>query len=143
MNLKRPYWLLMFISLGCLVLGYAGWIFLAGHYTKSQPDSQFWIFVAADFLAPFGIIGFFSSLLWMFASGCMNLKRPYWLLMVVSLGCLMLGYSDWMLFAPHDTKSEPDVRFWIFTAAYFLAPFGVIGFFSSLLWMLVSGFRKH
>jgi hypothetical protein len=60
--------------------------------------------------------------------------------MFISLACLILGYADWMIFAPHDTKSTPSV---IFMAAYFVVPFGVIGFFSSLLWMLVSGFRKH
>jgi hypothetical protein len=73
----------------------------------------------------------------------MSFKRPYWLLMFISLGCLVAGYADWMILAPHTTKSEPDLWFWIFAASYFVTPFGVIGFFSSLLWMLVSGFRKH
>ena len=73
----------------------------------------------------------------------MNFKRPYWLLMFISLGCLVLGYAGWMIFAPPDTKSEPDLRFWIFVAAYFVVAFGVVGFFSSLLWMFASGFRKH
>jgi hypothetical protein len=74
----------------------------------------------------------------------MNFKRPYWLLLFISLGCLVLGYADWMLFAPADTKSTPS---WMFIAAYFLTPFGAIGFLSSLLWMIfegiISGVRRH
>jgi hypothetical protein len=71
----------------------------------------------------------------------MNLKRPYWLVMFISLGCLVLGFADWMLVTP-DFKGEPDLRLWIFCASYFLAALGVIGFLSSLVWMLVSGVRS-
>ena len=62
--------------------------------------------------------------------------------MFISLGCLVVGFADWMLVTP-DFKAEPDFRFWIFVAAYFLVAFGVIGFISSVLWMIVSGVRKH
>jgi hypothetical protein len=71
----------------------------------------------------------------------MSFKRPYWVLMFISLGCLVLGFADWTLVTP-NLKGEPDLRLWIFGASYFLAAFGLIGFLSSLVWMLVSGVRS-
>ncbi|HVM50091.1 MAG TPA: hypothetical protein VMU04_18830 [Candidatus Acidoferrum sp.] len=68
----------------------------------------------------------------------MSFTRPYWFLMFISLGCLVLGFADWMLVTP-DFKGEPDLRLWVFAASYVLAGFGVVGFISSLIWMLVSG----
>jgi len=62
--------------------------------------------------------------------------------MFISLTCLALGFADWMIVTP-DFKAAADWRLWIFAAAYFLALFGVVGFISSLIWMLCSGFRKH
>jgi len=74
----------------------------------------------------------------------MNFKRSYWLLLFISLGCLVLGYTAWMLFAPPDTFDTPS---WIFIAAYFLIPLGAIGFASSLLWIILEAIifeiRRH
>lgn len=71
----------------------------------------------------------------------MNFKRPYWLLMFISLGCLVFGFADWMLVTP-DFKGAPDWQTWVFIGGIYLAMFGVIGFFTSLLWMVVAGFRS-
>jgi hypothetical protein len=68
----------------------------------------------------------------------MNFKRPYWLLLFISLGCLTLGFADWMLVTP-DFMAEPDLRFWIFISGEFLGLFGAVGFVASLLWMIVAG----
>jgi hypothetical protein len=59
----------------------------------------------------------------------------------MSLGCLALGFADWMLVTP-DFKAEPDLRWWIFGAAYFLVAFGFVGIVTSLLWMFVMGVRS-
>jgi hypothetical protein len=71
----------------------------------------------------------------------MNFKRPYWLLLYISLGCLVLGFADWMLVTP-DFKGEADWRLWVFIAAYFLVLFGIVAFISSLLWMIVAAVRS-
>jgi uncharacterized membrane protein YedE/YeeE len=71
----------------------------------------------------------------------MTFKRPYWLLLYISLGCLALGFADWMLVTP-DFKAEPDLRLWIFGASYFLVAFGIIGFVTSLLWMFFAAVRS-
>ena len=70
----------------------------------------------------------------------MSFRRPYWLLMFISLACLVLGFTDWMIVTP-DFKGEPDSRTWIFLASYFLAEIGIVGLISSLVWMFVSGPR--
>jgi hypothetical protein len=75
----------------------------------------------------------------------MNFKRPYWLLMFISLGCLVLGFADWMLVTP-DFKGAPDWRLWTFIVGEFVFLFGLIGFVASLVWMMfaaiISGVRS-
>jgi hypothetical protein len=75
----------------------------------------------------------------------MNFKRPYWLLMFISLGCLVLGFADWMLVTP-DFKGAPDWRLWVFIGGELVFLFGLIGFVTSLLWMMfaaiISGVRS-
>ena len=71
----------------------------------------------------------------------MKFRRPYWLLLYISLGCLALGFADWMLVTP-DFKGEPDLRWWIFGAAYLLVAVGIIGLVTSLLWMFFTGVRS-
>lgn len=61
--------------------------------------------------------------------------------MFASLGSLVLGFAGWMLVTP-DLKAEPDLRLWIFGAAYFLVALGIIGFLTSLLWMIFVGVRS-
>ena len=72
----------------------------------------------------------------------MNFRHPYWRLLFISFGCLVLGFAVWMIVTP-DFKAEPDWRLWVWGIAYFLIPLGAIGFISSLIWMLGAGFRKH
>jgi len=69
MNFKRPYWLLLFISLGCLLLGFVGWMFVTPDY-KGVPDLQ-WLFVDVDILLMiFGAAAFMVSLVWMSVLVC-------------------------------------------------------------------------
>jgi hypothetical protein len=73
----------------------------------------------------------------------MTFKRPYWKLLFISLGCLVMGFIGWML-GPLDLKGgEMGLRFWIFTAGGILIFFGAIGFVVSLLWFLFSGFDSN
>lgn len=72
----------------------------------------------------------------------MNFKRPYLRLMFISLGCLVLGSTVWLLVTP-DVKAAADWRLWVWGIACFLIPLSLIGFISSLIWMIGSGFRRH
>jgi hypothetical protein len=71
----------------------------------------------------------------------MNFKRPYWLLLYISLGCLVLGFADWMLVTP-AFKGGSGLSVLIFVASYFLLAFGAVAFVSSLLWMIVASIRS-
>jgi len=75
----------------------------------------------------------------------MNFKRPYWKLLFISLGCLVVGYFGWML-GPLNLKggftSEDYLRIALFTVGAILIVFGAIGFIISLFWMLFSGFNS-
>jgi hypothetical protein len=76
----------------------------------------------------------------------MNFKHPNWRLMCISLGCLVLGFADWMMVTP-DFKAEPDWRLWVFCLSYILMLFGAIACVVSLFWMIfasfTSGTRSH
>ena len=69
----------------------------------------------------------------------MKFKRPYWLLLFISLGCLVLGFTAFMLGTP-DVKSEEGLRFWTSIVGEILILLGAVGFVGSLLWMFFSGF---
>jgi hypothetical protein len=68
MNFKRPYWVLFFISIGCVVSGYASMMLL---YT---PSSRWWMVVGigSDLLMLIGAFGFVASLLWMIVAGIIS-----------------------------------------------------------------------
>jgi hypothetical protein len=68
----------------------------------------------------------------------MSFRRPYWLLLYSSLGCLALGFAVWMLVTP-DFKGPPDLRLWFLAGGELLGLIGAIGFLGSLLWMIVAG----
>jgi hypothetical protein len=70
----------------------------------------------------------------------MKFKHSYWL-MIISLGCSLLGFIGWILLTPASGGGH-DWRIWLLTCSSFLIGFGVIGFISALLWMIVTGFRK-
>jgi hypothetical protein len=76
MNFKRPYWLLLFISLGCLVLGFAGWMFATPDY-KGVPDLQWLIVDVAILLMVFGAAAFVVSLIWMTVASILSSIHPH------------------------------------------------------------------
>ncbi|MGZ4964299.1 MAG: hypothetical protein ACXWIU_13660 [Limisphaerales bacterium] len=71
MNFKRPYWLLLFISLGLMAGGYI--LFMVALPDKSSVHTQ--LFVVGEFVAFVGgTLSFLSSLLWMLVSAVVNRK---------------------------------------------------------------------
>ncbi len=64
----------------------------------------------------------------------MDFRRPYWIFLFVSLGCLIVGYLLWMLMTP-DFKGEPDFRLWLFLGAEILILTGLLGLIVSLFWI--------
>ena len=68
----------------------------------------------------------------------MNFKRPYWRLLFISLGCLVVGFTVWMLGKP-DFKGSHSL-FWIlfYTGAELLILLGAVSLVASLIWMIVS-----
>ena len=79
MNFKRPYWKWLFISLGCLVVGYIGWMLgplnIKGGFT-SEDYLRIALSTVGSGLIVFGAIGFLVSLLWMLFSGFDSDRRP-------------------------------------------------------------------
>jgi hypothetical protein len=67
----------------------------------------------------------------------MNFKRPYWLFLFISLGCLLVGFAGWMFAAP-DYKGVPDLQWLIVDVAILLMVFGAAAFVVSLIWMTVA-----
>jgi hypothetical protein len=70
MNFKRPYWLLFFISLGCVVLPWAGMMIF---YTGEE-----WLLgFCSSILMMLGVVGFVASLIWMMVVGIISAVRSH------------------------------------------------------------------
>jgi hypothetical protein len=68
----------------------------------------------------------------------MNFKRPYWLLLVISLALAVLGFMAF-LFSNPDVKGSSGSLWAIFIAGcYFLILFGAVGFVASIIWWLID-----
>jgi hypothetical protein len=68
----------------------------------------------------------------------MNFKRPVWLVLFVSIGCLALGYAGMMIATP-DPKGGPDLQWFIEIGGLLLVVVGATGFVTSLVWWLIAG----
>jgi hypothetical protein len=71
MNFKRPYWLLLYIALGCLVFGFAIVMLVTPDF-KSAPDWRLWTFISGAISIWFGAFAFVGSLIWMTIAGIIS-----------------------------------------------------------------------
>ena len=73
----------------------------------------------------------------------MNFKRPYWLMLLISIGIMGIGYAAFMLAQPD--KAGPVIQWLILAAGELLMLIGTISFLVSLIWCFVSDahLRKH
>jgi hypothetical protein len=67
----------------------------------------------------------------------MNFKRPYWLMLFISIGVMVIGYAAWMLARPD--KAGPVLQWAIIDVGMLLMAVGVVGFVVALIWWLVAG----
>ena len=70
LNFKRPYWPLLFVSLGFVGVSYASFVFC-------RPRDQFLLMLGCSLLMMLGAIGFAASLLWMLIEGIISTVRSH------------------------------------------------------------------
>jgi CDP-diglyceride synthetase len=70
--------------------------------------------------------------------GSANFKRPVWLVLFFSIGCLVLGYAGMMLATP-DPKGSPDLQWLTLAGGLLLMIVGATGFVTSMVWWFIAG----
>jgi hypothetical protein len=71
----------------------------------------------------------------------MKFKRPSWLALLMSLGLFVLGCAAFLFVRPDS--DEFSLKMCIMEGGLILMLFSVIGFFASLVWLVIDDDRKR
>ena len=69
MNFKHPSWLVLYTTLGMLLLGYFGFLYTSSYWADKAADRGWWTLIGLifGFLLIFGALGVVVSLFWCLA----------------------------------------------------------------------------